>query len=56
MVPKALYFMCKTYCSPCQTCSKVQHVEIWGEVVADVSSGQVVQVGLKEEVPAIPVG
>ena len=36
------------------TCSEVEHVEVWREVVSDVSSGQVVQVGLMKELPAIP--
>lgn len=36
------------------TCSEVEHVEVWREVVSDVSSDQMVQVGLMKELPAIP--
>lgn len=37
------------------TCSKVEHVEVWGEVVSDVPSGQMVQIGLIKKLPTIPV-
>ena len=36
------------------TCSEIEHVKVRGEVVADVPPGQVVEVGLMEEVPAVP--
>lgn len=36
------------------TCSEVEHVKVRREVVSDVSSGHMVQVGLMEEVPSIP--
>lgn len=36
------------------TCGEVEHVEIWREVVSDVPSGQMVQVGLMKELPSIP--
>ncbi len=36
------------------TCGEVEHIEVWGEVVSDVPSGQVVQVGLMKELPTIP--
>jgi hypothetical protein len=36
------------------TCSEIEHVKVWGEVVPDVPPGQVVEVGLMEEVPAVP--
>lgn len=36
------------------TCCEVEHIEVWREVVSDVPSGQVVQVGLMKELPAIP--
>ena len=36
------------------TCSEVEHVEVRREVVSDVSPGQMVQVGLMKELPAIP--
>lgn len=40
--------------APGAVCSQVQHVEVRGEVVADVPPRQVVQVGFVEEVPAVP--
>lgn len=36
------------------TCSEVEHVKIWREIVSDVPSGQMVQVGLMKELPTIP--
>lgn len=36
------------------TCSEVEHVEVWREVVSDVPSGQVIKVRLIEEHPPIP--
>lgn len=36
------------------TCSEVEHVEVWREVVFYVPPGQMVQVGLMKELPAIP--
>lgn len=36
------------------TCSKVEHVEVWREVVSDVPSGQMVQIGLIKKLPTIP--
>lgn len=36
------------------TCGKVEHIEVWGEVVSDVPPGQMVQVGLMKELPTIP--
>lgn len=36
------------------TCSEVEHVKIWREIVSDVLSGQMVQVGLMKELPTIP--
>lgn len=36
------------------TCSEVEHVEVWREVVSDVPSGQVIKVRLVEEHPPIP--
>lgn len=38
------------------TCSEVEHIEVWREVVSDVPSGQMVQVGLVKEFPTIPAG
>lgn len=37
------------------TCSEVEHVEVRGEVVSDVPSGQMVQVGLMKKLPTISV-
>lgn len=36
------------------TCSEVEHVEVRGEVVSDVSSGQMVEVRFMEKHPTIP--
>lgn len=33
---------------------QIQHVEVWWEVVANVAPGQVIQVRLVEEFPAVP--
>lgn len=38
------------------TCGEVEHIEVWREVVSDVPSGQMVQVGLMKELPSIPDG
>lgn len=36
------------------TFCEVEHVEVWGEVVSDIPSCQMVQVGLMKKLPAIP--
>lgn len=36
------------------TFSEVEHIEVWGEVVSGIPSGQMVQVGLMKKLPAIP--
>lgn len=35
------------------TCSEVEHVKVRGEVVSDVSSGHMVEVGLVEELASV---
>lgn len=36
------------------TCTEVEHVEVRGEVVSGVSSGQMVKIGVMEKLPPIP--
>lgn len=36
------------------TCCEVEHIEVWREVVSDVPSGQMVQVGFMKKLPTIP--
>lgn len=37
------------------TCTEVQQIEVWREVVSGVSSGEMIKIGLMEKLPTIPI-